>query len=405
MLTFDYTARDTTSNKIIKSTVQAESERSAAKLLMAQGIVPLELMEQTKKGSLISRFTNRVSAKDRIIFTRQLATLINAGLPLAQSLRTLADQTQNKRLISITNDIITSIEGGSSLSVAFGKHSEVFNDVYIALIAAGEVSGTLDEAMERIASQQEKDAELISKVRGAMVYPAIVLVVIIGVIAFMLLTIVPQIEQLYVDLKKELPFITAAMVAVSNFAISFWWLVLLLLGAGIYFLKRYIGTEAGRRAYDGFKLNVPLFGKMFRKLYMARFTRTGQTLMASGVQMLEMLRISARAVNNTVVSAAILRAADKVKGGKALSVALKNEPYILSLVPQMIGIGEQSGGIDKMMGKAATYFENELDTTIRSISTAIEPVLMVVLALVAGIMVGAILLPVYGLVGNLPGSS
>jgi type IV pilus assembly protein PilC len=404
MLTFDYTARDTTSNKIVKSTVQAESERSAAKLLMAQGIVPLQLIEQTKRTGLLNRFANRVSTKDRIIYTRQLATLINAGLPLAQSLHTLSDQTTNKRLVSINNDIIASIEGGSSLSVAFSKHPEVFNDVYIALIAAGEVSGTLDEAMERIANQQEKDAELIGKVRGAMVYPAIVLVVIMGVIAFMLLTIVPQIEKLYHDLKKELPFITAAMVSISNFLLTFWWLVILLLIAAGYFGKRYVGTPAGRKTWDTLKLNVPLFGGMFRKLYMARFTRTGQTLMASGVQMLEMLRISARAVNNVPVAEAILRAADKVKGGKALSASLKNEEYVLTLVPQMIGIGEQSGGIDKMMGKAATYYENELDTSIRSISTAIEPVLMVVLAGVAGLMVGAILLPVYGLVGNVPGA-
>lgn len=404
MLTFEYTARDTTTNKVVKSTVQAESERSAAKLLMAQGIMPLELIEQSKKGNLLTKLTNRVGAKDRIIFTRQLATLINAGLPLAQSLRTLADQTQNKRLISITNEIIASIEGGSSLSAAFSKHPEVFNDVYIALIAAGEVSGTLDEALERIANQQEKDAELLGKVRGAMVYPAIVLVVIMGVIAFMLLTIVPQIQKLYVDLKQELPFITAAMVAVSEFIINFWWLMILIAVALFYFAKRYIDTPAGRRTLDVFKLNLPLFGGMFRKLYMARFTRTGQTLMASGVQMLEMLRISARAVNNVEISIAILRAADKVKGGKALSASLKNEQYILPLVPQMIGIGEQSGGIDKMMGKAATYFENELDTSIRSISTAIEPILMVVLAVVAGIMVGAILLPVYTLVDKMPGS-
>jgi type IV pilus assembly protein PilC len=400
MLTFEYSARDTSTNKVVKSTVSAESERSAAKLLMAQGMVPLEIVEQTKKNGFFSKFSNRVGAKDRIVFTRQLATLINAGLPLAQSLRTLADQTENKKLVSITNDIISSIEGGSSLSAAFAKHPEVFNDVYIALISAGEASGTLDEAMERIANQQEKDAELMGKVRGAMVYPCIVLVVIFGVIAFMLLTVVPQIEVLYRDLKKELPFITAAMVNIANFLIDFWWLVLLLLVAGVYFLKRYIGTPNGRKAFDTFKLNVPLFGGMFRKLYMARFTRTGQTLMASGVQMLEMLRISSRAVNNVVISEAIGRAADKVKGGKPLSTSLKNEQYVLSLVPQMIGIGEQSGGIDKMMGKAATYYENELDTTIRSISTAIEPILMVVLAVVAGIMVGAILLPVYGLVGN-----
>jgi type IV pilus assembly protein PilC len=404
MLTFEYTARDTTSNKIIKSAVQAESERSAAKLLMAQGIVPLELIEQTKKGNLLHKLTNRVSTKDRIIFTRQLATLINAGLPLSQSLRTLAEQTNSKRLIAITNDIITSVEGGSSLSEAFAKHPEVFNDVFIALIAAGEVSGTLDESLERIANQQEKDAELISKVRGALVYPAIVLVVIFGVIGFMLLTVVPQIEHLYHDLHKELPLITAVLVGASNFMISFWWLMVLILVAVVYFTKRYVDTPPGRKQYDTLKLNIPLFGNMFRKLYMARFTRTGQTLMASGVQMLEMLRISARAVNNVTVSEAILRAADKVKGGKSLSLSLKNEKYILSLVPQMIGIGEQSGGIDKMMGKAATYFENELDDSVRSISTAIEPILMVVLAIVAGLMVGAILLPVYGLVGNLPGS-
>lgn len=402
MLTFDYTARDTTTNKVVNSTVQAESERAAAKLLMAQGIIPLQITEQTKKSSIIARISNRVTSKDRVIFTRQLATLINAGLPLAQSLRTLGEQTQNKRLISIINGILSDVEGGSALANAFSKYPEVFNDVYIALIAAGEASGTLDQALERIADQQEKDAELLGKVRGAMIYPAIVLVVIVGVIAFMLFTIVPQIEHLYKDLGKSLPLVTQVMVTLSDFSLRFWWLLILILIAIVYFSRRYIETDAGRKTLDGLKLNVPVVGPLFRKLYMARFTRTGQTLMATGVPMLEMLRISARAVNNVVVSAAIMRAADKVKGGKALSASLKNEKVVLSLVPQMIGIGEQSGGIDKMMGKAATYFENEIDNAVRSISTAIEPVLMVVLAIVAGFMVLAILLPVYGLIGNLP---
>ena len=404
MLTFTYTARDTSTNKVIHSTVQAESERAAAKVLMAQGIMPLEITEQTKKSNAWARFTNRVGPKDKVIFSRQLATLINAGLPLAQSLRTLGDQTQNKHLVVVINEILTNIEGGNSLADSFAKHPQVFNDVFIALIAAGEASGTLDQALERIADQQEKDAALLSKVRGAMVYPAIVLVVIIGVIGFMLFTIIPQIEQLYKDLGKDLPIVTAILVAMASFAINFWWLVLLMLIAAGYFARRYMETDAGRKSFDTLKLNVPLFGQLFRKVYMARFTRTGQTLMSTGVPMLEMLRIAARAVNNVPVAQSILRAADKVKGGKALSLALKNEPYIMSLVPQMIGIGEQSGGIDKMMGKAATYFENEVDDAVRSISTAIEPVLMVVLALVAGVMVLAILLPVYGLIGNLPGS-
>jgi len=398
MLTFVYTARDTTSNKVVHSTVQAESERAAAKLLMGQGIIPLEIVEQGKKSNPLSKFTNRVRSKDRIIFTRQLATLINAGLPLAQSLHTLQEQTENKAMMSVINDIITSIEGGSSLSQAFGKHAEVFDEVYLALIAAGEASGTLDQALERIADQQEKDAELMGKVRGAMVYPGIVLVVIMGVIGFMLFTVVPQIERLYHDLKKTLPWTTQIMVDGANFAAQFWWLILFFLAVGIYFLRRYAKTDNGREVMDTLKLRFPLFGSMFMKLYMARFTRTGQTLLSTGVPMLEMMRISSRAVNNRVISHSLDKAADKVKGGKALSLALKNDDNILRLVPQMIGIGEQSGGIDKMMGKAATYYEDELDNTIRSISTAIEPILMVCLAVVAGFMVAAILLPVYSLV-------
>ena len=398
MLTFVYTARDTSTNKVVHSTVQAESERAAAKLLMGQGIIPLDIVEQGKKRNLLTKFTNRIGTKDRIIFTRQLATLINAGLPLAQSLHTLSTQTENKAMVSVINDIITSIEGGNSLSSAFGKHPNVFDEVYLALIAAGEASGTLDQALERIANQQEKDAELIGKVRGAMVYPGIVLVVIMGVIGFMLFTVVPQIERLYHDLKKTLPFTTQIMVDGANFMGQFWWLVLFFMGVGLYFLRRYTKTDNGREVVDTLKIRMPLFGSMFMKLYMARFARTGQTLLSTGVPMLEMMRISSRAVNNRVISHSLDKAADKVKGGKALSIALKNDDNILPLVPQMIGIGEQSGGIDKMMGKAASYYENELDNTIRSISTAIEPLLMVCLAVVAGFMVAAILLPVYSLV-------
>jgi type IV pilus assembly protein PilC len=398
MLTFVYTARDTSTNKVIHSTVQAESERAAAKLLMGQGIIPLEIVEEGKRANFLTKFTNRVRSKDRIIFTRQLATLINAGLPLAQSLRTLSAQTENKAMIGVITDIITSIEGGSSLSQAFGKHPEVFNEVYLALIAAGEASGTLDQALERIANQQEKDAELLGKVRGAMVYPGIVLAVIGGVIGFMLFTVMPQIQRLYHDLKKTLPWTTQVMVDAANFAAMFWPLIIFFLAVGIYFLRRYIKTDNGREVIDTLKIRMPLFGSMFMKLYMARFARTGQTLLSTGVPMLEMMRISSSAINNRVIARSIDRAADKVKGGKALSVALKDDDNILTLVPQMIGIGEQSGGIDKMMGKAASYYEDELDNTIRSISTAIEPILMVCLAIVAGFMVAAILLPVYSLV-------
>lgn len=400
MLSFNYTAKDTASNKVVKSTVKADSEKAAAKLLIAQGFMPLEIVEQSQAGNFLSKLTNKVPTKSRIVFSRQLSTLINAGLPLTQSLHTVREQTEHKRLQAIIQDVISAVEGGSALSVAFAKHPDVFDDVYIALISAGEVSGTLDKALERIADQQEKDAEIMGKVKGAMVYPLIVSLVMVGVIVFMLVTVVPQIQKLYQDLHQELPLVTAIMVGAANFVIGYWWIVLIVLGVLVYFGINWTKTTGGRKVIDSFKLNVPLFGVLFRKLYMARFARSTETLMSTGVQMLETLRISARAVNNVHIAAAINRAAEKVKDGKALSVALKGEQYVLPLVPQMINIGEQSGGIDAMLGKAATFYENELDQSIKAISTMIEPILMVMLAGVAGLMIGAVLFPIYALVGS-----
>lgn len=399
MLTFVYTARDTATNKVVKSTVQAESERAAAKLLMSRNLVPVEITLETEKTNILDNLKNRITTKDRVIFSRQLATLINAGLPLSQSLHTVQEQTTNQKLKGIIQDITTSVEGGKTLADSFARH-DIFGDLYIALIAAGEVSGTLDKALERIADQQEKEAEISSKVRGAMVYPGIVLSVIVLVIVFMLTSVVPQIENLYKSLKKSLPFLTEMMVGAGHFVSQFWWLVILVIGFGIFFIRRHVKTETGRRQMDTFKLNMPLFGDLFKKLYMARFCRTGETLLQSGVQMLEMLRISGRSVGNVLVKESIDRASEKVKSGKALSTSIKTEDYILPLVPQMIGIGEQSGSIDGMMGKAATFYETEVDNSIKTISTAIEPILMVALAIVAGGMVGAILLPIYGLVNT-----
>lgn len=398
MLTFEYTARDSKSKKEIKAEIQAESEQSAAKLLSDQGLTPIEIKVKGERKGLIGK--GRIRTKDKVLFSRQLSTLISAGLPLTQSLRTVAEQTANKEMVVVINDIITSVEAGTSLAKSLGKHPKIFNTVYVSLVAAGETSGTLDEALERIADQQEKDAEIVSKVRGALVYPMIVLVVIFGVIIFMLTTVLPQVEQLYADLNQGLPWITAVMLAISDFIISFWWLLIILMVGGVFMLRRWSETDGGRSFFDNLKMNVPLFGKLFMKMYMARFCRTGQTLMATGVPMLQMMGITATAVNNVHIEGSITRAQEKVKGGKALSESLEGDPNFLPLVPQMIGIGEQSGSIDQMMGKAADFYEKELDNEIKAISTTIEPVLMVVLALVAGLLVGAILIPVYGLVGQ-----
>ena len=397
---YSYEARDAASNKIVKSTVQAESEIAAAKLLSAQGFTPLKIELEDDRAGIFKRFANRVTTKDKIVFTRQLATLIGAGLPLSQSMRTVHEQTQNKSMQQIVQEIIGDIEGGRSLSDAFNKHPKVFDNVYLALVSAGEASGTLDEALRRVAAQQEKDAAMMSKIKGALTYPIIVLLVIVAVLGFMLVAVVPQVKNLYKDLNKELPLLTKILVDTADFFINYWWIVIMVIGIGVYFLIQYLKTEAGIKTKDTFKLNVPMFSGMFRRLYMARFTRTGQTLMSTGVAMLDMLNITSTAVNNTVVAEGIDRAAEKVKGGKSLSSSLRNEDYFLEMVPQMISIGEQSGKIDEMMGKCAQIYEDELDEEIRTISTAIEPVLMVVLAIVAGGMVGAILFPIYSLVNG-----
>jgi type IV pilus assembly protein PilC len=398
---FNYEAKDSKTNKTVKATVQAETERDAAKLLLAQGFKPLDIKEVDSKTNFFDRFTNRITTKDKVVFTRQLATLIGAGLPLAQSLHALVDQTPNSRFKGVIQEVIASVEGGSSLHSALSKHPEVFNKLFLALVAAGEVSGTLDESLQHVAAQQEKDAQVMSRIRGALTYPIIVLFVILGVLIFMLVTVVPQVSKLYKDLHKQLPVITQMIVNLSDFLVHYWFIVLIIILIFGYAGFQYLRTEGGQRALDVFKLNVPLFKGMFRRLYMARLNRTGETLLQSGVSMLDMLNIASDAVSNSVISDAIMRAAEKVKGGKDLSSALGAEEYITPLVPQMISIGEKSGQIDEMMGKAAKIYEDELDEEIRTISTAIEPILMVVLAIVAGGMVAAILLPIYSLVNTL----
>ena len=401
MKKFTYEARDKSSNETVKSMVQADSESSAAKVLIEQGLMPLDIREINEDASFFNRLTNRITTKDKVVFLRQMATLIGAGLPLAQSLHTVLEQTANKKMQQVVEEIIAEVEGGHTLSDSFGKHPDVFDKVVLALVAAGETSGTLDEALKRVAAQKEKDAAMMSKIRGAMVYPMIVLLVIVGVMIFMLIAVVPQVDKLYKDMHKTLPMLTQVMISVAGFLISYWWAVIIGLGIGGYFFRQYLKTEPGIKLKDTVKLNIPLFNGMFRKLYMARFTRTGQTLLSTGVAMLDMMRISSESVNNTIISKSIDRAAEKVKGGKALSVALKPEDYILPMVPQMIKIGEQSGKIDEMMGKTAQVYEDELDEEIKAISTAIEPVLMVVLAVFAGGMAGAILFPIYSLVGGI----
>lgn len=398
MKKFSYKVKDRVTGKIVKGEISADSQRAAGKALIDQGYILQDDIYEVGQENALARFMNRITTKDKIVFTRQFATLIGAGLPLAQALRTVSEQTENKKMRSVVDDILASVESGSSLKDAFSKFPDVFDKVYLALIAAGEMSGTLDESLRRVATQQEKDAAMMSKIRGALTYPVIVLVVIGLVMAFMMVQVVPQVKQLYKDMHQELPFATQILIGISDFMINFWWLVLVGIGVVGYFFRQYLKTESGIKFAANFKLNVPLFSPLFRKLYMARFARTGQLLLSTGVALLDMLNICGDAMNNIIVKKSIDEAGKLVQSGKSLSESLKGKDYILDMVPQMINIGEQSGKIDEMLGKTAQVYEDELDEQIKAISTLIEPILMVVMALMAGGLIGAILFPIYSLV-------
>jgi type II secretory pathway component PulF len=402
MLTFRYTARDGKTGEKVRAEVQAESEHAAAKLIRNEGLAPLEIVLKDASGNgPISKLKNRVKGKDRILFARQLSTLINAGLPLVQSLRSVFDQTTSKPLKVIISQVINDVEAGTNFSTALSHHPRVFNQIFVSLIAAGETSGTLDKALERVAFQQEKDAEIMSKVRGAMAYPAIVVLVMIAVVGFMVVSVLPQVESIYNDIGgATLPLLTRLLLMLSHFVTEYWWVVLILMAIGIFVTTKWARSGPGKLIIDKAKMRSWPIGPLFMKLYMARFARTGTTLVGSGVPLLQVMEITAKSINNVHVEASLVKAIDKVKGGKALSVAIENDPNFLDLVPKMLHIGEQSGQIEQMLAKIAEYYEKEVDNQIKTISTIIEPVMMVMLGIVAFILVAAILLPIYGLAGQ-----
>ncbi|MFZ1249566.1 MAG: type II secretion system F family protein [Candidatus Saccharimonadales bacterium] len=401
MLNYNYTARNPQTGKQVKATVQADSESAAARLIGNQGLVATHIKLESEGFSGLGKLKGKVKAKDRVLFSRQLSTLINAGLPLLQALRSVNSQTTNKALQIVLNQVVGDVEGGGTLAAAMGKHPRVFNQVYLSLIAAGESSGTLDQALERLAVQQEKEADLNSKIKGAMIYPAVVLGVMVAVVGFMVIKVLPQVKMLYAGMPgARLPLITRILLAVSDFTIKYWWLVAVFAGVSIFFTSRWARTGPGKEVVDKLKMRSWPIGPLFMKVYMARFARTGTTLVSSGVPLLQMLSITADAVNNVHISRAILAAAEKVKGGKSLADSIDGDPNFLLLVPNMVRIGEQSGAIEQMMAKVADYYEKEVDTEVENISSIIEPVMMIVLGVVAFIVVAAVLLPIYGLAGQ-----
>jgi type IV pilus assembly protein PilC len=401
MPTYSYSAKNPSIGKVIKSSVEAASEKEAAKSIRTEGLVPIDIKAERVSISGVGSRLHRIKAKDKVLFFRQLATLINAGLPLSQSLRNVAEQTKNKNLKAMINSINSDIEGGKSLSNSLSKYPNVFNRVVVNLVAAGETSGTLDQALVRIADQLEKDADITSKIRGAMVYPIVIVLVMLAVIVFMMVKVVPQIQLLYTSFPgTTLPIETRLLLAVSHFITKYWWVVAIVVIGGGFILFQWFKTESGTKVLDSLKINTPPFKSLFRMIYMARFSRTAATLIGAGVPLLNVLQITSENVANYQVRQSINKAAEKVKGGKSLGDSLTGDPNFLPLVPSMISIGESSGSVEAMLNKSADYYEKEVDNIVASISTIIEPVMMVLLGIVAMVIVAAILLPIYGLAGS-----
>lgn len=387
-------------NEIVSGEIETVNPSSAAKILTSKKLFPIEIKGISKSESFLENipflsFLNSVSRKKKALAMGQLASLVGAGIPVTQSLGIMAKESSNKILKDTFSDVLQQVEGGSSLADAFSRHTNVFSEIDISLISSGEKSGNLEKVLKRAAIQLDKDAKFISKIKGAMIYPSVILVVAVGVVIVMLIYVLPKLESLYSDFKGKLPLPTKIMIGISSFLKNLWWLFLLFLAASFVAFRYFIRTPAGRRLWDSFKLKMPAFKNLIIKIYLARFTRTLGTLVGSGVSVLDSLKITSKSIGNVIYEEEILKMADEVRGGGSLSSSLSDSALFPSIVFQMMKIGEQTGEMDSMLDSMANYYEDEVDNIVKGLATLLEPVMIVVMGLVvAGIML-AIMMPIY----------
>jgi type IV pilus assembly protein PilC len=382
--------------------LEADTEALAAARLREQGWVPLEVGAQ-KKRSLsaevrIPAITDRVKLKDVAVSSRQLATMINAGLPLMKALSVLAEQTESKQLAKVWDEVRTSVQTGASFSEALSKHPKAFTPLYVAAVRAGEAGGALDTVLIRLADTLEKEVNLRTKIRSAMTYPTMVAILVVAILMAMLVFIVPTFEQLYVDLEGTLPIATQMLLVLSGVVRRFILLIIPLAGLGVYGFKRWIESESGRRVWDAFKLRLPIFGELFRKVAMSRFSRTLGTLMRSGVPVLQALEITRETVGNVIVSEAVEDVESSVRKGESLARPLHRHKVVPPMVTQMLAVGEETGAVDTMLEKVADFYDSEVDATVDALTSLIEPILIVILGAVVGGILISLYLPMFGLI-------
>ena len=402
MADYSYRARD--HNGTLKTgTIAASSEENAADVLAEHKLILTRLTEKRDHGfdigKIFGAITGRISMKDRVIFTRQLGTMIKSGLPIVQALHILAEQTSNKRFAEIIRDMAGGIEGGTNFSTVLAKHSKHFDKVYVNLVRSGEASGHLDEVLQRLAIQQEKSYALARKVRGALMYPAFVLVALVGATVLMLIVVIPPLKQIFTDAGAKLPLPTQILIVMSDAMRTYWYLFILVTVVALFAFRKFLKSTAGRNLFDRFKLRVPIFGGLFQKIYVAQMTRTLASLVGSGVPILQALDIVSDSVGNVVFERGIKAAAKEVESGTPLSVPIRQNPVFPPMVAQMVSVGEQTGKMDSVLDKLAEFYEEEVDNVVKNLSTLLEPLLMVVMGIAVGGLLISILMPIYNL-GN-----
>ncbi|HEV1994595.1 MAG TPA: type II secretion system F family protein [Candidatus Acidoferrum sp.] len=385
----------------VSGELAAASKADLQNLLRRQQITASKMSEKGKEFSLPT-FGSGVTAKELAVFTRQFSVMIDAGLPLVQCLEILAGQQENKTFQKVLTGTRSSVEGGTTLSVAMRQYPKIFDALFVNMVEAGETGGILDTILQRLASYIEKNVKLKRAVKSALVYPVGVMTVAAGVITLLLWKVVPIFATLFTGLGVDLPLPTRIVIGMSNFIGSiFGLLVLVFLVAVAVGLKLWYGTPKGRYAIDATLLKLPLVGIMLRKIAVARFTRTLGTLISSGVPILEGLDITGRTAGNAVIERALQKVRKSLEEGKSLTDPLKETDVFPGMVTQMIGVGEQTGAMDAMLQKIADFYEEEVDASVKDLLTALEPIMIVFLGLAVGGIVISMYMPLFSLIGKL----
>jgi type IV pilus assembly protein PilC len=396
--TYVYKVRDK-AGRLVEGSLEAQNEQLVVTRLRDMGYVPLSVSRKSRSPLTMEiQIGQKSNLRDLVVFSRQLATMINAGLSILRALSILSEQTESKSLAKVIADMKVDIEQGLSFSQAVARQSKTFPPIYLAMVRAGETGGVLDEVMERLASTLEKQMELRGKIKSAMTYPIVVAGIVVLIVTAMLLFVVPMFEGMYKDLGGQLPLPTRILISASNFVTKTWWLIGLLIIGGVFFFRRWVAKPEGRLTFDRFKLRLPIFGPLMRKTALARFARTLASLVRSGVPIMESLDIVGETAGNAVVSTALVETRERVRLGESVSAALTNDDVFPPMVVQMIAVGEETGALDHLLEKIADFYDGEVQSTVDSLTSLIEPGLMVFMGISVGGMVIALYLPMFQLI-------